>query len=767
MLIGALSAESLSTAVAFVPHYNSNNGRRKALVVPTLFSSSSDATIIDNSSNSNDINAIDKAQELREKARALRLEAINAEQVLRNSMQQKKDATNMEADKWIDLLLGSAPYNIATIEESASTSNKNNQTLSLRIKENGLYSATKLQKIVERLHERETAMIMGPEGVLSKQGTSIDKNGSVGGGFVLGDESNSVEFKQGESDKICGLLNGVLEAVQLLDNDKEGGEVATTTEGDGSSTQQLASKLRVRVGNLRQSRDALIQMRVDNLTRNSNNNVKRRSGSKKNSMFGFDSYVQSSVNGDTNSDEKEKEAKMLSRLIESPDWLPRSLAAFAATSPDEVTISDCKMIKEMLIESGFECSSWDSTDVAAVFHRKKLPRRALTSSGDDEKGSGAINPITSIFADIQTNLSNHTELQNKVQIFLVDDNEWRPQSYDTTAGSYGGARGGGWDSSEEKGPPPVIIALAKSVVPEQESERGMQEKSTAAISMLLTVISCLAYGLSFYAYPTFFNAVEKGGDIRAVGPYLPSIVAGVLIVSVLHELGHSIAAKKHGVRLGKPIPLPSLQLGTFGSITPFRSFPSTKAAMFDTSLGGPGTAMLISIILMISGLTLTISSQALANLPIIPAGMLKSSFLVGSIVSVVAPKLMLVPLSQSIPIHPFFLVGLSGIVMSALNMLPIGRLDGGRAFMAVFDRRLAAVVSFTSLCALVFYSFSSNSGVAIFFGLLVVLTQQRFADIPCVDEVTEVGQLRLNSYIVVAALALLTLIPFPGGVGIL
>ena len=101
----------------------------------------------------------------------------------------------------MDLLLGSAPYNIGTIEESASTSNNNNipsaQSLSLRIKENGLYSATKLQKIVERLHERETAMIMGPEGVLSKQGTSIDKNGSVGGGFVLGDESNSVEFKQG------------------------------------------------------------------------------------------------------------------------------------------------------------------------------------------------------------------------------------------------------------------------------------------------------------------------------------------------------------------------------------------------------------------------------------------------------------------------------------------------------------------------------------------------------------------------------------------
>jgi mannose/fructose/N-acetylgalactosamine-specific phosphotransferase system component IIC len=52
--------------------------------------------------------------------------------------------------------------------------------------------------------------------------------------------------------------------------------------------------------------------------------------------------------------------------------------------------------------------------------------------------------------------------------------------------------------------------------------------------------------------------------------------------------------------------------------------------------------------------------------------MMKSSFLIGSIVSVVAPKMMLVPLSQPVPIHPFFLVGFAGLLMTAVNLLPIG-----------------------------------------------------------------------------------------------
>ena len=85
--------------------------------------------------------------------------------------------------------------------------------------------------------------------------------------------------------------------------------------------------------------------------------------------------------------------------------------------------------------------------------------------------------------------------------------------------------------------------------------------------------------------------------------------------------------------------------------------------------------------------------------------------------------------------------------------------------MAAYGRRAASVVSFATLCVLAFNSFNSVSGIAIFFGALVLLTQQRFADIPCIDEVTEVGQLRINGIIALSVLTYLTLLPFPGGIG--
>ncbi|KAL7535420.1 hypothetical protein ACHAXR_006475 [Thalassiosira sp. AJA248-18] len=716
-----------------------------------LFSSSSDA-VIDQSTNSSD-SAHDKAQQLRERARALRLEATAAEQILRNATQQKKDIAKKEADEWIDTLLGANAPSVAseTSGKGVAVSSNNNipavQTLALRIRENQLFSASKLQNIVERLHERETAMVMGPEGYLSKQETTID-GGEGGGGFMLGDyENNSMEYKREETGRISGLLNRILEAVQVLDE-------------EGSTN--LGSKLRVRVSDLRQSRDALLQRRINNL---SNNSLGSRPGSKDDRSI--DGYAKSSIDGDGDGDEnkdgkRSKEDKMLERLLERPSWLPSSLAAFAATSPVEVSVSHWKLIKtDLLADSAFVCTSWDATDVAAVF-RGSLPRASLRSSSPEKEinEEQSENSITAVFEDLQSRLENHTELNDRVRLFLVNDNEWSP-SFDN-GGNYG-SRLGGWDNID-KGPPPVIIALAKEVEPEQESERGITTKSLAAFSTLLTIFTTLAYALSSFALnPTFCNAVVKENDITAALLCLP-VFFGVLALSALHEVGHIVAAKKHRVKLGLPVPLPSLQVGTFGSITPLRSFPSTRAALFDVAISGPGISMLVSIILITSGLSLTMSAQSLASFPVVPAAMMKSSFLIGSIVSIVAPKMMLVPLSQPMPIHPLFLVGLAGLFVSAINLLPIGRLDGGRACMAAWGRQVASSASFLSLILLVLCSFSGVSGILMFWGGTVVLTQ-RLPDIPAVDEVTRVGKLRENSYIVLLALALLAFVPFPGGVG--
>ncbi|KAL7470925.1 hypothetical protein ACHAXS_011209 [Conticribra weissflogii] len=756
----------------------------------------------------------DLANQLREKAKSLRLEATSAEQSLRNAVQVKQERENNEADAWIDLLLGYSTSSSSTDEVSNARNDTRNQkmksmpapqTLAFRIKENKLLSSKKLYKIVQRLHDRETkARMIGVEGALLASGTSAEstttetnnKDGvsegrtankvlkniiTPGKGFMIGDyENNSLERKKDESDKISGLLDLLLEAVTILEEEKDVNSTGiTSSERNGS---KLAPKLKAKVADLRLRNEETIRRKVDSLILASNKAVKNQTGNNdftkdSNGSSSLDDLIRSSMQGEDvknsteeNGHKRRKYEKAMKRLIETPEWIPTSVAPFAATSPVEISQSDWKRVKTDLLSSEdleLRCTSWDCTDVAAVYRVKLLKRRAslvegsVDSSSDEEEQN---NPsMKDKFNEICNRLVSHQDLGKKIQLFLGDDNEWRP-SFDTT-GVYGRSSGGWTSVSEEDfGPPPVIIALAKEVVPEQESERTLSTKSLAVFSTIITLLTTFAYALSSFALnPTFFNSVVKENDITFVPMCFP-VFFGVISVSAIHEIGHLVAAKIYDVKLGSPVPLPSFQVGTFGSVTPLRSFPPSRTALFDIAISGPLLSMLTSLIMIVSGLNLTIGSDSFTNFPVLPAAIMKSSFLVGSIASVVAPRVMMAPLSQPLPIHPFFVIGLAGLVMSAINLLPIGRLDGGRASMASWGRRSANTLSLLTLLGIAFYSFSGASSVILFWGAIVVLSQRQ-SDIPAVDEFTGIGSIRENCYAALLSMALFTLAPFPGGAG--
>lgn len=624
----------------------------------SLLLSSQDATIGANNGN----NPEEIARQLRQRAQDLRREAMAEEQSLKKAEELKKENANREADGWIDLLLGSKreseDFGSAEVARSNINPSQSNiptaQTLALRLKEHNLISTAKLMKIVERLHDRETSMLTGPESILSKPDTR-DSSGS----FILGDyENNSIDRKVDENQRITGLLDRILEAVQLIDQE--------------GSRNILAPSLRIRVTELRQSREALLKRRVDSLV----NGLASDRGVATRNSNSFEDLVRTSLQGDADSKEqsnKQRHEKMMKRLIETPPWLPPSLAAFAAASPVEVEVDTWKTIKsDVLANSDLVCTSWDATDVAAVF-RVRITRNAVES---DDKIN---NPMSKTFNNLVVKIEAHPELKQKVQLFLVDDYEWRPS----------------FERSEETRPPPVIIAMAKEVIPEQESERGVGTKALATFSTLITLLTTLAYALSSFALnPGFFNAVVNENDVSLVPICLP-IALGVLAVSALHEFGHYVAAQQYNVKMGRPIPLPSFQVGSFGCITPMRSFPSSRTAMFDVAMSGPGLAMLVSVFMIIAGLNLTVAATSFATFPLVPAAVLKSSFLIGSIATLIAPQSMLVPLSQPIPVHPLFMIGLAGLIMSAVNMLPIGRLDGGMYLLGRKILSLKRVLSTT------------------------------------------------------------------------
>ncbi len=262
--------------------------------------------------------------------------------------------------------------------------------------------------------------------------------------------------------------------------------------------------------------------------------------------------------------------------------------------------------------------------------------------------------------------------------------------------------------------------------------------------------------------PNFFNSIVADNDISILWASLPVFV-GVLGLSAFHEAVHFVVAKRRKMKIGLPVPIPSLQIGTFGNITPLRSFPESRSALFDFALSGPLITAIASTFMMIGGILLTINTpaDAISGLAVVPVVLVKMSFLVGSITSVFAPKVMMLANSQPIPIHPLFLAGFAGLVGSALNMLPVGRLDGGRACHAVFGRRSAYVISLLTLTLMAIGALTGFSTISIFWGLIITIFQRNL-DVPIRDELSEVNDFRIGVYIFSIILTVLTLVPFPG-----
>lgn len=237
---------------------------------------------------------------------------------------------------------------------------------------------------------------------------------------------------------------------------------------------------------------------------------------------------------------------------------------------------------------------------------------------------------------------------------------------------------------------------------------------------------------------------------------------------VLHEVVHYLVAKWRGIEIGLPVPVPSTALGLFGCITPIKSFPSSRAALLDLALSGPFATTIASIGCIVASIILTVraSPTALARFPVLPALILKSSLLAGTITSWIASKALMLPLAQPIPVHPLFLVGYSGLISSGLNLLPIFRLDGGRACTAAMGTRQGAVISVSILLFLLSIALSGGSGLGFSWGMFVAIFQRR-PEIPARDDVTEVDNVRLGAWIFSLLLSTAILSPFPGAPSIL
>jgi membrane-associated protease RseP (regulator of RpoE activity) len=168
-------------------------------------------------------------------------------------------------------------------------------------------------------------------------------------------------------------------------------------------------------------------------------------------------------------------------------------------------------------------------------------------------------------------------------------------------------------------------------------------------------------------------------DRWSVGlPYALALVA----ILAIHEMGHYLMARRRGVHVSLPyfIPVPSY-LGTFGAFIRMTGPVRDRTAYFDVAIAGPLAGLVATVIALLVGLPGSVAGTAHGIAP-------SSSVLLAVIYRVATGALPTGP----VQLGAIAFAGWLGLIVTALNLIPAGQLDGGHIGYALFGRRGAEVL---------------------------------------------------------------------------
>jgi membrane-associated protease RseP (regulator of RpoE activity) len=155
----------------------------------------------------------------------------------------------------------------------------------------------------------------------------------------------------------------------------------------------------------------------------------------------------------------------------------------------------------------------------------------------------------------------------------------------------------------------------------------------------------------------------------------------LIIILASHEFGHYFMAKRYAVDVTLPffIPAPSF-IGTFGAFIKMKSPILDRRMLLDIGAAGPIAGMVVALPVLFVGLILSDIRPALTE-----TGTSLGSSLLFSLMSWIVHGSL--PTEVDIILHPIAFSGWIGLLVTCLNLLPAGQLDGGHVAYAVFGRR--------------------------------------------------------------------------------
>lgn len=281
------------------------------------------------------------------------------------------------------------------------------------------------------------------------------------------------------------------------------------------------------------------------------------------------------------------------------------------------------------------------------------------------------------------------------------------------------------------------------------------------------------------AYPTFsgprFPINFKTVSIF-LGLFLATVVTtwtvggpwycfGLILILGTHEFGHYWACRMNNVNSSLPnfIPMPPipflLNIGTMGAFIMMKEPIPNRKALMEIGASGPIAGFIVAVPVLVIGLlnsdvVLEQNLNPMSNIrlgdSLIYLGMVKAVFGVDPF-----------PVGEGILLHPLAEAGWLGMFFTALNLLPMGQLDGGHVIYSLFDRKRSLLVARLFFIALIVLGFDW-AGWWVWAGLVFMM---RLRHPPVLDETTPLEpKHRLIGYASIAIL-IITFVPVPFGIG--
>jgi len=240
---------------------------------------------------------------------------------------------------------------------------------------------------------------------------------------------------------------------------------------------------------------------------------------------------------------------------------------------------------------------------------------------------------------------------------------------------------------------------------------------------------------------------------------LDSILMGILVFTLpliailgVHELGHFFMARRRNVAASLPFFIPSIPpLGTFGAFISLRDPIPNRKSLLEIGVAGPLAGLAVALPIAIIGLMLTNAD----------AKPIPDDIGEGDLVSVSFPMIYLwieelIPIEGDYLLHPTVFAAWVGFLVTALNLLPAGQLDGGHIARALLGSN-AKYASWATIAVLIGLSFFFMSWIL--FAILILFLGARHP--PPLNDITKLDVRRKAVGVFAFVVLIIAFVPVP------